>query len=77
MTDKLCEKLPKFTDSTVRDVRDTWVSGVVKGELSQKGLNITGNWKGALRTFEREQPFKINSTQAALLVEHVMLRLPR
>lgn len=77
MTDKQCEKLPKVTDSTPRAVRDTWVSEVVKGEVSENGLNITDNGRGASRTFGGEQPCKINSTSAALLVEHVMLRLPR
>lgn len=62
MTDKQCEKLPKVTDSTVRAVRDTWVSEVVKGEVSEKGLNITDNWRGALQIFGGEQLCKINST---------------
>lgn len=49
MTDKQCEKMPNVTVSTVRTVRDTWVSEVVdgKGKRDLK-LNITDNWSGAL-----------------------------
>lgn len=61
MTDKQCEKLPKVTGSTVRVVRDTWVSEVVKRELSERRLNITDSWRRTLQSFGGEQPCKINS----------------
>lgn len=41
-----CEKLAKAADGTGRD---GWISPVAKGELREKNLNYTDNWRVVLK----------------------------
>lgn len=55
-----CEKLAKAADSAGRD---GWISLVVKGELCEKQLNYTDNWRVVLRVLSELETCRAKSAQ--------------